>query len=81
MTLEVIGSTDKLVRFQVKINGAENGELSMGRDEFTRFAELVCGKHYTITSDRLDKMQNKIPEVKPLPIKVTAGYDATRMAD
>lgn len=75
MTLEIIGSTDKLIRFQVKINGTENGELSMGREEFTRFAELVCGKHYTITSDRMDKIQTKVPEEKPLPIRVTAGYD------
>lgn len=50
MQIQVIGSTDKEVRLQVQVNGTENGELHMGREDFTRFVELLCTKNYVIQS-------------------------------
>lgn len=46
--LGVSGGTDKTVRFQLLIRGESCGELQVGREDFTRLADLIFGQHYKL---------------------------------
>ena len=51
--IEVIGQTDKTVRFTVIVDGTSTGELQMNRDEATKFWEKTLGKGYKVVSKKI----------------------------
>lgn len=49
VSISVVGGTNKLVRSNLFINSEMVGSLSMGREDFTRFSELLMSGEYTMT--------------------------------
>lgn len=48
--MNVVGGTDKTVRFEVVVNGILTGQLQMNRDDFTKFCGLVFQDSYTLAT-------------------------------
>lgn len=50
--LLVVGSTDKMVRFDVKVSGQSAGELLTTREDFTKIAEKFFDGIYLVSKGK-----------------------------
>jgi hypothetical protein len=49
ITIQVTNGSDLQIRFDVRVRGESTGELMMERGDFTKFADLLFGRNYTLT--------------------------------
>lgn len=60
--LHASGSSDKYSRFEVILDGEKAGELQMKRENATRIADLLFGKHYKIVAIEYDHQGSVLPQ-------------------
>lgn len=60
--LHASGSSDKYSRLEVVLDGEKAGELQMKRENATRIADLLFGKHYKIVATEYDHQGSVLPQ-------------------
>lgn len=51
VSLKKIGGTDKMVRFQVFVEGTYLGELLATREDFTKLSDRLLGDEYELSAN------------------------------